>query len=621
MLFAAAGEVEEVYGQPLLSGVKDEASGERGVAVLSHHDSRQKAPFWGAYGAGVDIFEIDLRMRGEKIVVTHDRIKVPGAPLLRDLYIDPIVSLGEEAYGLKLMFDLKEAEVMPRLARLLGKYPETFARGRVEVIVSGNRPPSADFSGYSDYIWFDGDLGQEYGPEALERIWTMSNDIAHYTRWNGKGAIAETRKAAMLKDMEYARAHGKKVRFWGTADNVNTWITLHDLGADVIGTDSPARCTGFFDALGRSSFVFPETGAAYLPAYTNDGAGDRVKNVIVIVGDGMGQAHIAAAETAGGGRDGRSGLSILNIKNIGFHRNHSLDSYVTDSSAAATAFFTGEKTHNNMLSVRPDASPIANTSEILTACGVKVGIVSTGDITDATPAANWAHSMDRNDSESIAGQLPASGLSLLAGPGRDAFDKRADGRNVLREMRELGYTVVFSADSIAMAGERVVCLDDGKFGDYLDSSHTDALVSVMKDAIRVLDDPGAERGFFLMFESARIDYASHMGDLPRAVVETIALDAVVAEALRFADADGKTIVIVTGDHETGGLALIAGDRNRANGKYIAGCFTSDDHTGVFVPVFAYGPGAHLFRGFYENTDIFDKIISLYGFDRPCPSAY
>ena len=176
-------------------------------------------------------------------------------------------------------------------------------------------------------------------------------------------------------------------------------------------------------------------------------------------------------------------------------------------------------------------------------------------------------------------------------------------------MRARGYAVTHSADSIALLGEKVICIDDDRFGDYFDASQTGVLAPVMRDAIKQLDNPD---GFFLMFESARIDYAAHVKNLPPVIIETIALDGAIAEALRFADEDGQTLVIVTGDHETGGLALIDGDRRRG---YVAGYFVSDDHTGMAVPVYAYGVGAQHFRGFYENTDIIKKIMSLYGLPR------
>jgi alkaline phosphatase len=113
----------------------------------------------------------------------------------------------------------------------------------------------------------------------------------------------------------------------------------------------------------------------------------------------------------------------------------------------------------------------------------------------------------------------------------------------------------------------------------------------------------------LMTEGAQVDYGGHSNNLPYVVQEVLDFDAVVAQALAFADEDGETLVIVTADHETGGLSLLDGDY--ANG-YVSGQFATDDHTAVPVPVFAYGPQSQLFRGVYENTALFNKILTALG---------
>ena len=108
-----------------------------------------------------------------------------------------------------------------------------------------------------------------------------------------------------------------------------------------------------------------------------------------------------------------------------------------------------------------------------------------------------------------------------------------------------------------------------------------------------------------MVEGAKIDYSGHANSFPSSIIETLGFDLAVQEALKFADKNGETLVIVTADHETGGLVLIDGDKEAGR---ITGIYSSDDHTPVFVPVFAYGPGAQNFTGVYENTDIFHRII-------------
>jgi alkaline phosphatase len=116
-----------------------------------------------------------------------------------------------------------------------------------------------------------------------------------------------------------------------------------------------------------------------------------------------------------------------------------------------------------------------------------------------------------------------------------------------------------------------------------------------------------KNGFFIMAEGAQIDHGGHSNNLEFVVREMLDFDELVGEAMRFADKDGETLVIVTADHETGGLSLLGGDL--ATGE-VFGNFSSDDHSSVMVPVFAYGPHAEDFRGVYQNTEIFNKMMSL-----------
>ena len=115
------------------------------------------------------------------------------------------------------------------------------------------------------------------------------------------------------------------------------------------------------------------------------------------------------------------------------------------------------------------------------------------------------------------------------------------------------------------------------------------------------------KGFFMMAEGSQIDYGGHANNLAQVITENADFDRMVGDALRFADADGETLVIVTADHETGGLTLTDGNIGKG---YVLGNFSTNDHTGTPVPVFAYGPHAGDFRGVYSNTEIFYKILSL-----------
>ncbi|MCD8071575.1 MAG: alkaline phosphatase [Alistipes sp.] len=334
-----------------------------------------------------------------------------------------------------------------------------------------------------------------------------------------------------------------------------------------------------------------------MPTFESDGAQGRVKNIIFFIGDGMGLAQVCAAETAN-----RGNLTILNIPTIGLQKTTSLDYYNTDSAAAATARFTGTKTENGMIATLPDGRTLDHAAQLFSPTGRRIGIVSTGDITDATPAANYARAADRNDSEGISSQIDER-IYLLAGSNTEPFTQRSDGRNLFDELSRRGFDIISCADSLSLVSRATICIDE-RFGEYLTLDRIGFLAEVTRDAIQRLD---SDNGFYLMVESAKIDYGGHAGHLPSVVVETLALDLAVAQALRFADADGQTLVVVTGDHETGGLSLLDGDHGMG---YIKGSFSSDDHTGIMLPVFSYGVGSQLFRGVYPNTAIIGKMVEL-----------
>ncbi len=152
-------------------------------------------------------------------------------------------------------------------------------------------------------------------------------------------------------------------------------------------------------------------------------------------------------------------------------------------------------------------------------------------------------------------------------------------------------------------GKKEVCLDE-EMGKAATEENLPLLAEATKKAIQKLEK-ASNKGFFLMVEGAKIDYAGHANFLPGSVLETLSFDQAVAEALKFADKNGETLVIVTADHETGGLTLV--DGNKETGHVVAR-YTTDDHTPTMVPLFAYGPYSNLFGGTYQNTDIFHKIL-------------
>ena len=182
--------------------------------------------------------------------------------------------------------------------------------------------------------------------------------------------------------------------------------------------------------------------------------------------------------------------------------------------------------------------------------------------------------------------------------------KRSDGVDLISEL-EKQYDFVRSVDEITARKGKVICIDE-TMDDAAEQANLTLLADATKASIAKLQERGG-KGFFLMVEGAKIDYAGHSRCLPGSIIEMLSFDLAVAEALKFADTNGETLVIVTADHETGGLVVVDGDGHTGR---VTGVYVSDDHTPAMLPVFAYGPGADKFCGTYMNTEIARRIKSL-----------
>lgn len=571
--------------------------------IHSHNDYRQQRPFHAALEAGAGSIEADVFFNNGAIVVCHDRAEVETAPTFEQLYIKPmqeLVTAGRKLNFIMLIdFKTSASTTMIPFVELLKKYPEIFKADGVRVVISGSRPAKEDYVKYPDFVMFDGLFKQKYTPEQLAKVAMFSGAPNEFITWNGKGMMNSGDQKIMQNIIQSAHKQGKPVRFWGAPDGEDMWLMMYHMGVDYINTDRLAECRKYFNNLTRKGFVLKEKQPTYSPTYKSDGKQAKPKNIILIIGDGMSLAQITAAETAN-----RGDLTLMNMRHIGFQKSYALNSYNTDSAAAGTALATGHKTDNRRIATLPGGETVPNSSEIFGDMGIRVGLISSGDITDATPAAHYAHSPERDNSEDIAAFVTNGKLSLLAGGNARPFVKREDKRNLCTELSAMGYDVIGSYDSINIVkSNKVVCLDE-RFDKFVNDKNIDYLGKVTVDAVKKLEN---SKGFFLMVESARIDHSGHSNYLPGVVMETLCLDAVVSEALKYADKNGETLVIVTGDHETGGLVLLNGSRD--NGSVNAH-FVLGNHTGLMIPVFAYGVGAQNFNGVYENTEVFNKIKVL-----------
>lgn len=327
------------------------------------------------------------------------------------------------------------------------------------------------------------------------------------------------------------------------------------------------------------------------------------KNIILMIGDGMGLTQISAGLYSNSNK-----LNLEQFQYIGLHKSYSADDLITDSAAGATAFSAGVKTYNAAIGVNNDSTPVRTILEEAEAEGLSTGLVATSSITHATPASFIAHVKSRTMMESIALDFLKTDIDLFIGGGKKYFDRRVeDGRDLSQELIKKGFFVTdFTKEDLP----NVTVNPDKSFAYFTAdaeplpfSQGRDYLVSASKLAPRFLDKR-SDKGFFLMIEGSQIDWGGHANDSKYIISEMLDFDNAIGAVLEFAKENGETLIIITADHETGGYAINAGSEM----NNIVGAFTTDKHTAALIPVFAYGPGAELFTGIYENTAIYDKMM-------------
>lgn len=300
----------------------------------------------------------------------------------------------------------------------------------------------------------------------------------------------------------------------------------------------------------------------------------KSKNLIVLIGDGMGPAQVSAARYY---QQYEHGIKALNLDpyyvgqattyaDRGEDGGTIVSGIVTDSASAGTAFATGNKTYNAGISVSNEeiSKPFASIIEASERSGKATGLVTTARITHATPAVYASHVRNRDNENAIASQYLESGVDVLLGGGESFFvtkeekGKRSD-KNLLPEFKAKGYNVVKNLGELnavpAAAGVKVLGLFGGSHVAYVPdrSDATPSLAEMTEKALELLSTD--QDGFTVMIEGGRIDHAGHANDLPTLVQEVLDFDAAFKVALEFAKKDGNTSIVVTADHETGGLSL------------------------------------------------------------------
>jgi alkaline phosphatase len=348
---------------------------------------------------------------------------------------------------------------------------------------------------------------------------------------------------------------------------------------------------------------------------------DAPVRIILFIGDGVGTAYWTAALFAA------DKLAVREFPVVGLVDTRASNSKVTDSAASATAYAAGVRTFNGAIGVAPDSSPVKTVLELAAERGMATGLIATSRITHATPAAFAAHVPNRGLEVEIARQMAEQNITVMLGGGRAYFDgrRRPDGLDLLEQIRQRSAYVETPEELRSLATDTVRAL----FGlftpshmpsavvpevrvDHSDPSakpdslwvplRTPTLPEMTRAALEVLNHDGD--GFFLMVEGSQPDWRGHENKpLPEVVAETLDFDGAIGVALEYRERHPETLIVVTADHETGGLSL----QTDGAGKLVAG-YATVAHTATMVPLFAVGPGAEEFGGIIDNWRVGQLLL-------------
>ena len=416
--------------------------------------------------------------------------------------------------------------------------------------------------------------------------------------------------------------------------------------------------------LKKKSMVFAITGSLIVGSFIgnaslqsaeakNPQSNEKVENVIFMIPDGYSSAYATNYRLYKG--EG----SVMDPHLVGMHRTYSANSEVTDSAAAGTAMATGTKTNNGVISIDPDGNELESILQAAEKSGKSSGLVATSTVTHATPAVFASHVETRANEKDIAPQLLQNDVDVILGGGKKYFSE-----DLLNGAKQDGYEIVSDAQSLNNIGQTdklIGLFAEDSLSPELDRELTDepSLQEMTSAAIDVLSND--KDGFFLMVEGSQIDWAGHANDAAWAMKDSEAFESAVDAALEFAKKDKKTLVVIAGDHDTGGMSVGGYGGSGANleilknvtatGNYMASQineaqsniqevimhytgislteaeitqikeasdpalkinsiisehalvgWTHTGHTGTDIPVYAYGPQAHKFAGLIENTD-------------------
>ena len=358
---------------------------------------------------------------------------------------------------------------------------------------------------------------------------------------------------------------------------------------------------------------------------------NKPKNIILLISDGMSLTQVSTYRLLKGGPNERIAVDKFPVSGIVL--THSENAIVTDSASSATAFSTGRKTNNGALGLDEDNKILENFTEIINRYGYVSSLISTSEITHATPAAYASHVDLRWKTDEISLQMMESKVMTILGGGRHFFlpedlgGKRSDGLNLLEQME--------SSRMVMTEKKELDSFDHSDLGKVVGLFADEALRDKEKPENHVFEPSSSEmlnfainrsekfnengcKGFFIMLEGSQVDWAGHANDLNYLKREMQDFDEAVELALDYAIQNPDTLVIATADHETGGLLIESSSPTDYTAPEVKFSFNTGigygSHTGVPVPVYAYGPGSENFTGTLDNTDIFYAMLEAVKMD-------
>ncbi len=326
----------------------------------------------------------------------------------------------------------------------------------------------------------------------------------------------------------------------------------------------------------------------------------HVKNVILMIGDGMSLMHIQAAWTCNRGH-----LWLENAQATGLSKTPASNRLITDSGSGGTSLATGYKTIYHAVGVDADGKPLTSLCTLAKAKGKDAGIAVTCRLWDATPCDFCCHNIDRNNEQDLVADYLDSNIDYAFGGGAKYFEHRTDGRNIFNELKSKGYHISRTWEDLQKWQKGKVFCVPYDVDTPLPDERGDLLARAALKGMNLMNQN--KNGFFMMIEGSQLDDYGHFNQLDMLMKETLDFDRTVGEVMKWAAKDGQTLVVITADHETGGMTVHGG--NLESGTVVCN-FSTKDHSGTMVPVYAFGPRSEQFTGFMDNTDIFWKIKKL-----------